>query len=614
MRKISLNCFTAAVFVVAFFAVGAKSASAVTYWISPTGAASNLAACSGSTPLAGTSACSYDKANGSGVAAGDTVYYRAGTYTGITGTAINPANTGTVGSVITFSAYNNESVEFVGSGASNTAVNLDSQCTGPSPNFYPVPCATTRNYIKVNGIKFINFMKHLWIRFGSHNEISHCQFIGMPIGVTEAQISGVWSASYVYRDVYYNWIHHNEFGTWGDCSVYGNDRGVVFQVGVETMTTNDIANSYYAKYNLIENNEMYQGGHHVVSPNGSNNVIRNNYFHNEPWCPLENPQYSTRTLFQTGVDGDGQYNLAEANRIGYGGPKNKNEIGGAGGTIASAYNIWRQNVYVQVYTDSMYVTKYSGQSDVKYNKIYNNTFWHGGYGDAQHGAGNWEDRYSHAIVVEEGAAGSGVFDNSFKNNLFYQNNDLYGTSYSIISRYYDAGWHTLVPIFQQDILNNWLDNAGDPKFVDISGTPDPANATQWNFNLQSSSPCIGAGTYLTTTVGTGTNATTLVVADASYFFDASTIAAGIPGATIHSDQIAVGTVGNTVQISSINYATNTIALASPLSWSNGASVWLYKKSDGTQVLYGTAPDIGAYEYQSSGDIVAPSAPSGLSVS
>ena len=31
--------------------------------------------------------------------------------------------------------------------------------------------------------------------------------------------------------------------------------------------------------------------------------------------------------------------------------------------------------------------------------------------------------------------------------------------------------------------------------------------------------------------------------------------------------------------------------------SDGDSVWLYKKSDGVQVLYGSAPDYGAYEYQ-----------------
>jgi hypothetical protein len=68
------------------------------------------------------------------------------------------------------------------------------------------------------------------------------------------------------------------------------------------------------------------------------------------------------------------------------------------------------------------------------------------------------------------------------------------------------------------------------------------------------------------------------------------------GVTLFPDWIAIGTVGNIAQISFINYDTKTITLASALSWSNGDSVWLYKKSDGVRVLYGTAPDQGAHPY------------------
>jgi hypothetical protein len=66
------------------------------------------------------------------------------------------------------------------------------------------------------------------------------------------------------------------------------------------------------------------------------------------------------------------------------------------------------------------------------------------------------------------------------------------------------------------------------------------------------------------------------------------------------DWIAIGSVANVVQIASITYGTyanpaGTIKLASPTSWSSGARVWLYKKSDGALVLYGAAPDYGASE-------------------
>jgi hypothetical protein len=66
------------------------------------------------------------------------------------------------------------------------------------------------------------------------------------------------------------------------------------------------------------------------------------------------------------------------------------------------------------------------------------------------------------------------------------------------------------------------------------------------------------------------------------------------GVTLFPDVIAIGTIGNTVQISSINYSTNTITLATPMTWANGAPIWLYKNSSGQQVLYGTAPDLGAH--------------------
>ena len=126
-----------------------------------------------------------------------------------------------------------------------------------------------------------------------------------------------------------------------------------------------------------------------------------------------------------------------------------------------------------------------------------------------------------------------------------------------------------------------------------------------NLDLQSTSPAKDQGGPLTTVAagdaGTGTS---LVVSDASYFQDGTFAPAG----RIQADYIAVGTVSNTVQIASINYATNTITLANSISRSSGQSVWLYKKSDGARVLYGTAPDAGAYEIPQASSPLAPMPP------
>jgi len=125
-----------------------------------------------------------------------------------------------------------------------------------------------------------------------------------------------------------------------------------------------------------------------------------------------------------------------------------------------------------------------------------------------------------------------------------------------------------------------------------------------NLNLQTTSPAINAGGALTTVasgdVGSGTS---LKVNDAGFFQDGY----GLTG--VQPDWIAVGSVSNVAQISSINYSTNVITLATPLTRSAGAPVYLYKNSSGQQVLYGSAPDIGAYEYVGSQSQL-PSPPAG----
>ncbi len=251
MRKYILSLFLILIF--------PSYLMATTYWISPTGTAANLAACSGATPLSGSAACSYDKAKGSEVVAGDIVYYRAGTYNISATAAIMPYNSGTVGSPIHFQNYNNEDVAFVGSGLYSHSIDL---------NCDPARSGTSnkRAYIHVHGsadhpITFTSFYKHLWILETDHNEISYCSFIGWPSAGREN------TGSYIYRTAQYNWIHYCTFGQWGDCTPFGTDAGVVLQVGVE-----EDPQDLNTKYNLIENNEILHVGHHVVSFNRINKI------------------------------------------------------------------------------------------------------------------------------------------------------------------------------------------------------------------------------------------------------------------------------------------------------------------------------------------------------
>jgi hypothetical protein len=132
----------------------------------------------------------------------------------------------------------------------------------------------------------------------------------------------------------------------------------------------------------------------------------------------------------------------------------------------------------------------------------------------------------------------------------------------------------------------------DPQFVNYAGN---------DFHLSSGSPANGAGTYLTTASGSGSNSTSLTVADAGYFQDGS----GIPG--VQADWIRIG-ASTTVQISSVNYSTNVLTLASAVSWNKGDPIYIYRVSDATTVLTGTNPDLGAFPSASD------TPPSGLAAS
>jgi hypothetical protein len=117
----------------------------------------------------------------------------------------------------------------------------------------------------------------------------------------------------------------------------------------------------------------------------------------------------------------------------------------------------------------------------------------------------------------------------------------------------------------------------DPQFVNVPDTIKGWSDTL-NFNIGVSSPAKAAGKALTTTTNTGTNSTSLTVDD-PYFFRTDY---GIPSfySGVKGDSIQIGTQA-AVEISAIDYSTSTLTLSSQRTWSNGASVWLWK--DGRKV-------------------------------
>ncbi len=304
------------------------------------------------------------------------------------------------------------------------------------------------------------------------------------------------------------------------------------------------------------------------------------------------------------------YMLVEGNRLGFAGV-NPNNYGASNLDLECPNIIARYNFLYGAMASGIYFkysnawTAYGGTGTGGYNdRVYNNTIYHNGHG---YNAGLYGDdnlAYNGQGVAQESSNGAPTI-NVVKNNLLYQNG--YSGEWDIC----DVGWYPntncSADTSLDTVTNNWLTSHGDPQFnnpalTDLTSqnlipsargytaTPIP------DLTLQASSPAIDGGTYLTTATNSGTGSKSLTVADAFYFQDGTWGSDLARGVCFFPDWIAIGTVANTVQISSINYGTKTITLASPKSWSNGASVWLYKKSDGTVVLNGAAPDYGASEY------------------
>jgi hypothetical protein len=480
--------------------------------------------------------------------AGDTVYIVAGTYT----SHIAPANSGTSSNRITYRNYGTDRVII-----QNAAYGI--RLNGKS-------------YVTVQGIDFYNLDRFLYLENSANNNIiAYCNFDQM-------RTFADWAGSRIWKLSSFNWIHHCSFSNYGGC-ISGEDEGTVLEIGYD-----DGDESYCGNDNLIEDCTLFNGGHHVLGVIGKHNIIRNNYLYNAAWSNGK----GNRTLYLNGYEGSSAWNLIEGNRFGY--SYVPCDSWGAPGTqVSTEYNIMRYNAYfynslagVELSTTSNY------HSGPNFNKVYNNSFNDNGWDGSP-------DPQS-AQISFCAFSGFTVRYNAIKNNLFRDAPQDYGFTGT------NAGYQTFAGNYSSDV-------SGDPKFVNATSSPgSPSDTTYPDLNLQAGSPAIDRGTYLTNVAVADSGAgSSILVDEAGYFQDGS----WTPQGTLEGDWIAVGTVTNVAQIMSINYSTGTITLSQSINRSDGDPVWLYKKSDGIRVLYGSAPDAGAYEFPR--EAAKPTAPKNLRI-
>ncbi len=375
--------------------------SATNHYVSPSGSASWSLCTNINTP------CSLSTANSNAVA-DDVVYLRGDSYTG---SALQPAHSGSSGHPITYKNYPEETAIFSGM---NNGINL-----------------ANRSYITIDGTDSnfgirIQNTHNTWIALSSssHIIIQHCY---MRNNRGWAGISATGSNSYI--QVLNNNMANDGKNDFNDI-VYFRDS---------------------ANYNVFEGNYFGDAGHTALNIHGYAtapifNVVRNNVF--------ENTKHGGLGIWPSGSDP--YYVLFEGNIIKNGGtdklnaapPSNTSQSHAV--QVGATYIIGRKNILYgnkpapddnsgYMVIALTFATYDDGKPKNWYSSYYHNTFYDNEY----------------PIFVRDNLLQ--MKDNVIKNNIIYKNeHDIYS-------------WPRLIP--GVEYINN-SGNSIDPHFVNIGGGDD----------------------------------------------------------------------------------------------------------------------------------------------
>ena len=240
---------------------------------------------------------------------------------------------------------------------------------------------------------------------------------------------------------------------------------------------------------------------------------------------------------------------------------------------------------------------------LRFNVIYNtgSASSHSLYTDSGAGAINrWRMYNNDHILGDRAASGPGCGGGNIQGGTItvYAFNSIYDrcwgdslttginpfdANFSFTSKDYNLAFSSLGTM---SVAAGWTGQVHELTNVD----PKLNNVSSQDFTLQSGSGARGVGGPLTTASGSGSGSTTLTVAANTGSFFIGSNASKLPqygGNLVPGDFITVGST--TAQVSSVS--GDTLTLASPISWSNGAPVYFGLSS---------TIDVGAYPYKSGG--------------
>ena len=471
-------------------------------------------------------------------APGDTVHIRAGTYS----ESIAPQGSGTEAGRITFRAFGDETV---------TLTDVDHGIV-----------MQNRAYVTVDGIDCIETQAYLLIDNSHDIWIRNCVFDrstsrrGGPKGVR------------IVNSSHHNRIQRCRIGRAGYVAVSKRsktglqDRGGLINIGNDTKPGDN------SHYNLIEGNTLAYGSHHVMMVSSSYNVIRDNYFHNEPWMP--DPTDPDRMYGNRCIGGGGhnsERNLIENNRIAHAG-RPPDDDGAYGIERPSGLNIYRRNALHDNGTAGIGLhSKWHGTASRNY--VYANTFYRNGTDESI------ADFHKGGISIQN-YRGVRPQGNIIKNNIFYRN------VVPADRRHADGAFAVggNVSLDEQSVSRNWLEK-GDPLFANAENPSDPHDPDLPDLRLRANSPCVDTGDFLTRTTSSG-RGREIPVLDAGYFTDGWGIVEG--------DRIQLEGTTLRLRVLDVDYEANILSIDREVDWRDGQGVSLPYE--------GARPDLGAFEFGS----------------
>ena len=420
------------------FLLFAGTSQAADYYVSPTGTAT-WANCSGSTPLNGTSACSWQTAMANAVA-GDVVYFRGGTYdlgtfTNNTGnmkdTKMYPANSGTASNPITFIAYPGEVPNITGT-VTATSQQAWFGCGGDDDR-------ANRDYITWDG-----FSATMKVNLGSNAETAIFRVAGDHCTIKNSNFTGV--------DVG-NWPYNTEF------------------VRIETATNALIENNYFrdltsVSYAAVNTAAVY---FHMLS---NTTTVRNNTIEN-----CEGGIYGKGNSANVSIYNNFIFNSSGTSL--YGIWYKRSATGGEASTTRRVY----QNVIVGHDTGILFE---DGGVAVSDSLIYNNTIYtSNGTDDGIH----IDNNFINTEVFNNIIYRSNPYLRYYDGTVSYSNyNAFYSTSGNVWNRNYDPNAnYTTLPAWTAATGLDVNSITTDPLFVNAGGT------SAADYKLQANSPARTSG-------------------------------------------------------------------------------------------------------------------------